>query len=1527
MDTEWSSVHGGVTTFNRNLCRALARAGARVYCAVMSATHEQIAEAAAAGVTLIQAPETPGGAERAPLTRRFDLPGGDEPDLIIGHGRITGPAAQVHAADHYERAARLHVVHTVPDETEWAKADEDHDIGERAEGRVKVEWAIMRGATAVAAVGPHLFKQLQRDLSVQVAGPRALRLDPGFDLDNTSERTPPPGGPKQILILGRLEDSLLKGIDIAAKALVRAIDAYGVDGSDIEVLLRGAPVRQHTALRAQFFQWAGRQLPRVTPRSYSDVPQDLEEDFRRASLVLMPSKAEGFGLAGAEAIVAGTPVLVSGRSGLGELLGELLPAEEVQRMVIPVTGDEDDVDRWAKAIASVLSDRPAAFARAASVRHTMARARTWSTAAEQVLSVCRSPQGIARMDETRRRWLSSVQIQLPDRVACLFTGRKAAIDHIAGWFTEDETRRVCVVTGDPGSGKSAVLAWFALGGDPLVGEELYDGDRYAPHPGQVIRVSVHAKGLDLAKVWSAISQQLGVHCAKAEDLERVVAASPGPLGIVIDALEEADDPRDLIIKLVQPIIRKPSLSSVRLLLGTRRHLAKRLRREVEVVDLDEDYTDPVAVEEYVFRILTASGITGLGLSESPRRARRVAVAIGRDAKRSFLIARLTSMTIVERGALPPADHNFPKTVAEAMEGYLDALPLDRRWAENLLRPLAMGKGLGMPTTVWAPLAGTLAGTPGRYTVNDVSDIFDGPLESLITHALQNGEDIPLYRLFHEALNDYMASLPADFPDAPRPGEQAREALARTLLASVPAGADGLSWPDAEPYVRRHLLAHSAGTTLMFRLTRDANFLVFAGRDVVVRSLPDIATVDVEAAHAYESVVQHQGPEISNALRAAYLALGATRLGDVALLRDWWPVRPPAVPWWPLSARWRPIIGHQIVHVHGGAVNRVVVARAFGELLVISGSDDATLAISRLPEASADVTETNEPIADVRRTVHFDCAVRGLAIARADMMPYVVVGTEDGRLRIIDLPGGDQEGAATETGAAVSALIAVPYEKSWLVAAGREDGRLQAWRTELDLVPFRTGTVDGAEIHAFASVAPGVMLLITGLGVLWEWDIGANQVTQRSDGSPRATALAAMPDADLGECAVTGHDDGTLRFWPRSGPSTRTIEVPGDGPVSALAVTRLGGGNLVLVAREESDVRIADATGKGVWGPTLSGPTDPLWDLIAADIDSHPAALGAGEDNSVHLWNLAFLAALRTGADLVEERWSPMRLAEFGSRLMTIAINDQAQFAVLDAMTGELFSGPHPLPPGESPTATTLHVVGDTLWYAICTADATVGVGRDAEPPTWSSNTNPTWTTSARFMELDGSLNLITVSDDGVVSLRDGLGSRPRLRMEQTLREVTSTITTAVTAHVDQDGPVLLVGDRTGRAGIWRLPDLTTLRAPSQLAEERLSSVTLTSKGLMAGCHSGRLSFESTTGLTARAAHTRAVTCLWSSTDRVISGSEDGIVNIWRDRGDDRPIVSIDVGASIHDLLLTRTGALAVATYNGSVLIEIPPIAR
>ena len=100
-------------------------------------------------------------------------------------------------------------------------------------------------------------------------------------------------------------------------------------------------------------------------------------DIMESSVVLMPSRSEGFGLVGLEAISVGVPVLVSKRSGLAELLG--CHAKHLAQYCIVDVEDNEAVDSavWQAALQNVLNDLEAAFDRAKELRELLAAKISW----------------------------------------------------------------------------------------------------------------------------------------------------------------------------------------------------------------------------------------------------------------------------------------------------------------------------------------------------------------------------------------------------------------------------------------------------------------------------------------------------------------------------------------------------------------------------------------------------------------------------------------------------------------------------------------------------------------------------------------------------------------------------------------------------------------------------------------------------------------------------------------------------------------------------------------------------------------------------------------------------------------------------------------------------------------------------------------------------------------------------------------------------------------------------------------------
>ncbi len=390
LNDEWFSRMGGLSTFNRQLCIALAEAGAKVFCYVRDATPAERRSAADVDVTLLSSQNSAPGMD--PLTKRPEFPDGQEPDIVIGHGRVTGGIARQFVEDHYPRAKRFQLVHVYPDHLEFEKAG-DHDHAAMAEKHTVLELDLAASADQAVAIGPLIYDWLNRDLERENGKPAPLRIDPGFDALDPTRQKYDQGLWTRVLMAGRLDprQERVKGLDLAARALGFVLELRDPDDPDIEFVVRGIREGTGTAVRQQIRDWAARENLQVVPKIYSPSIEALHTDLRKAALLVMPSRSEGFGLIGVEAIVAGTPVLISRSSGLGIMLCKTLKPELARQVTVPITESaEKDRLRWGHEIAVVLRDTDAAFRTADRIRGILSDEKPWSAAAEALLQAMRA---------------------------------------------------------------------------------------------------------------------------------------------------------------------------------------------------------------------------------------------------------------------------------------------------------------------------------------------------------------------------------------------------------------------------------------------------------------------------------------------------------------------------------------------------------------------------------------------------------------------------------------------------------------------------------------------------------------------------------------------------------------------------------------------------------------------------------------------------------------------------------------------------------------------------------------------------------------------------------------------------------------------------------------------------------------------------------------------------------------------------------------------------------------------------------
>ena len=329
--SEWGSTKGGLSTINRELAIQLAKCPeAKITFFVPQCSEQEKKEALNHNINIIEARRRPGYDELEWLS--FP-PEHLQIDIVVGHGVKLGHQAQVIRDSH--KCRWVQVVHTDPEELGMFKSYSNPISKGEEKHQIEVELCEM--ADFVVGVGPKLSEAFSSYLRGCEKDQTVFDLTPGvFDEFVSVKQVPNEGKHCSVLVFGRAdaEDFALKGFDIAGKAVASLPDTH--------LVFVGAPEGKHEEVAARLLD-CGIPANRLKVRGYVNSRESLKRLFCEVDLAVMPSRTEGFGLTGLEALSAGLPVLVSKNSGFGEALSKVLHGES---FVI----DSEDPKIWAAAI-------------------------------------------------------------------------------------------------------------------------------------------------------------------------------------------------------------------------------------------------------------------------------------------------------------------------------------------------------------------------------------------------------------------------------------------------------------------------------------------------------------------------------------------------------------------------------------------------------------------------------------------------------------------------------------------------------------------------------------------------------------------------------------------------------------------------------------------------------------------------------------------------------------------------------------------------------------------------------------------------------------------------------------------------------------------------------------------------------------------------------------------------------------------------------------------------------------------------
>jgi WD40 repeat protein len=1125
-----------------------------------------------------------------------------------------------------------------------------------------------------------------------------------------------------------------------------------------------------------------------------------------------------------------------------------------------------------------------------------------------------------------------------------FTGRVAALRALVGWIDDrdGDTAGCVVVTGDPGSGKSAVLARLVTLADPAYRASVPAETVAAASEGTLpavgsVQVALHAARKPPAQVAAELAAAAACPAGDAQSVVEALLDRDQELLVVLDALDETTAPEALIRDLLNPLILEEG-SRVRLLIGTRRHLLP-LLPGARVVDLDAEYLDLADVTAYAAGLLAARHPA---YRSRPALTRRVAGAIAGRAGRSFLVAQLTARALAADPAVVDTGHVgwqrlLPASVGAAMDRYLACLPTDEQRVRDLLRPLAWAEGDGLADDeLWAELA-TALGT-ASYQGYDVRWL-RATLAGNLLQTSRTGSGVAS-RLFHQALAEHLRAS-TTVPEAQR-------AFVRLLSARVPdlppaeAGAGPATgrrkdWRAADPYTRLHLSTHAAACGKLATLVADPLYLAAASPSRLRHAIESAGRLGRDTTATVYLRTAHLLSETDPGHNAAHLELAARLMGEHAVAHEMAGLT--------VQRPWRPVWAHGEgaartgILPGNGSIRAVAVARLpSGTRVVLSGGDDGTirrwdlhgrtalgqplrghrgmiaaLATATLPDgrmaavsSSSDGTirawdvatgaAVGNPVRDV------DGYSRALALGTLpDGRVVLAGGCADHSVRVLDLLTGDHVATLRGHTDRVQALhIVTAADGRVLLLSGGLDRELRAWELPGGRpvgAPAR-GHAEGVQSVAAATLPDGRLVAISGGldGTVRRWDAatGASIGVPLSghQGWAWSVATAELPDGS--SVGIAGSTDGTITVWDLDSGALRVGPIHGHAAtVEVVTTAALAGDPPVLVsAGKDGLVRMWDiATGRSIGAP-LSGHVGWIRTVASGPVpDGSPFVASGGHDGVVRVWDLGTGTLLRRGAESHAGFVQSMTTATLpDGRVAVISGGRDGLVRIWDLETGARVGEPLRRHPGGVRAVVTCTLPDGRK--------VLVSGGRDGLARVWDladgvqiGEAIQGHRDGVRAMATctlpDGRMVLVSGGRDGHVRAWHLTTGAPLM---QRIGEHVGWVRAVATGTLPDGRAVLLAGDSTGAVRLW---DLATARAVGAPLSGHRSYVRSLESGRLPD---GRLV--------------------------IASGSADGGLQVWV-LPDREQVCRIELGGVIYSMAFVSPNVIVAAAAHGLIRLDLP----
>jgi len=768
-----------------------------------------------------------------------------------------------------------------------------------------------------------------------------------------------------------------------------------------------------------------------------------------------------------------------------------------------------------------------------------------------------------------------------------FVGRARALTRISHWLDRPVAdRRVLVVTGAPGAGKSALLGRTVATSDAALRARLpRDDDAAAASPGSVA-CAVHARAKTALEVATdiarAASAGLPDHTA---DLARAVRDALEERGsprfnVIIDGIDEAASAhqgRMIISAVVLPLVQTCADVGVQVIAGTRHHdgqgsLVTPFGDAAIVIDLnDPEYFAEDDLAAYALGGLTQASAERPGHPYADATAAApVARRIAALSDRNFLIAGLVARGrgLHDEQAADPGELKFDATVDAALTGYAEgagspAGPLtdqaltDQALTDQALTGLAFAQAPGWPVELWQLAIESLYGT--RIPAADLIRFARSATAAFLVGSATDPSGPPVFGLFHQACSDALTRTRAETVD--------RRDDERALTAALTGYGRRSGWENVPEYLTRSLPGHAAAAGLVDDLLADDAYLLHAD----VRRLILAGGLAASSAARGRVRMLELTPEAipaGSGERAALFSVTQALEG----MESGYDRRSGA----PYLARWaraKPRAGHAMagarldaVESHQDWVRAVGPVTVRGREMLASAGDDWTVRIWD--------PVTGEPHAVLEG--HQDW-VRALCAVTAAGRQLLVSAGDDRTVRIWDPDAGEERAVLEGHHGGVGALCPVTVAGQQLLASAGTDRTVRIWdpatgeqRAVLrghqgPVVGVCPATVKGQQLLASAGTDRTVRI----------WDPATGEQRGVLRGHRGGVSAVCPVTVDGRDLLASAGGDSTVRIWDTdTGEQRAILRGHQDWVTSVAPLTRHGRDRLASASRDAT-VRIWD----------------------------------------------------------------------------------------------------------------------------------------------------------------------------------------------------------------------------------------------------------------------------------------------------------------------------------------------------------------